>query len=107
MKTAVTRCTRDDPDTPYGPEYRVSIHEAVKAYTTNAAWQLHREKDLGSITVGKKADLVVISKNPYNVDPFELETIKVIESYLEGRSNNFAQMKAIPSTNIITLEQIN
>ncbi|KAJ8034347.1 hypothetical protein HOLleu_21139 [Holothuria leucospilota] len=107
MKTAVTRCTRDDPNTPYGPEYRVSIHEALKAYTTNAAWQLHREKDLGSITVGKKADLVVLSKNPYDVDPFELESIKVIDTYLEGRSTKFATVVTIPSTNINILEPIN
>ncbi|KAJ8034350.1 hypothetical protein HOLleu_21143 [Holothuria leucospilota] len=106
MKTAVTRCTRDDPNTPYGPEYRVPIHEALKAYTTNAAWQLHREKDLGSITVGKKADLVVLSKNPYNVDPFDLEKIEVINTYLEGRSNKFAKVTTIPSTNINILEPI-
>ncbi|PIK47333.1 hypothetical protein BSL78_15782 [Apostichopus japonicus] len=31
IKTAVTRCTRDDPNTPYGPEYRVSVHEALKS----------------------------------------------------------------------------
>ncbi|KAJ8034344.1 hypothetical protein HOLleu_21135 [Holothuria leucospilota] len=106
MKTAITRCTKDDPNTPYGPEYRVSIDEALKAYTINGAWQLHREKDLGSITVGKMADLIVLSKNPYKVDPFDLETINVVESFLEGRRNNFAVTRAIQNSNIAVLQSI-
>ncbi|PIK60753.1 hypothetical protein BSL78_02317 [Apostichopus japonicus] len=105
MKTAVTRCTRDDPSTPYGPEYRVSVHEALKAYTVNAAFMLHREKDLGTITPGKKADLVVLSKNPYNVDPFKLEDIRVIDTYLDGHSNGLATVKSIPGANINILER--
>ncbi|KAJ8034346.1 hypothetical protein HOLleu_21138 [Holothuria leucospilota] len=107
IRTAITRCTRDDPNTPYGPEYRVSIDEALKAYTINGAWQLHREKDLGSITVGKKADLIVLSKNPYKVDPFDLESINVIESFLEGRRNNFAVIRGIQNSNIAVLQSIN
>lgn len=105
MKTAVTRCSRDDPTTPYGPEYRVSIHEALKAYTINAAWQLHRDHDLGSITPGKKADLVVLSKNPYQVDPFDLEGIEVVETFLEGRSNGFATVKSVQGKNFCVLER--
>lgn len=105
MKTAITRCSRDDPTTPYGPEYRVSIHEALKAYTINAAWQLHRDHDLGSITPGKKADLVVLSKNPYDVDPFDLESIQVVETYLDGRSNGLAFAKSVPGNNFSLLER--
>ena len=93
MKTAITRCHRDDPTTPYGPEYRVTIHEALKAYTINAAWQLHIDKDVGSIEVGKKADLVVLSQNPYNVNPFHLEEMKVIETFLDGRRNNITDLE--------------
>ncbi|XP_038067421.1 protein LONG AFTER FAR-RED 3-like [Patiria miniata] len=95
MKTAITRCTRDDPTTPYGPEYRVSIHEALKAYTVNAAWQLHLEDKVGSIQVGKKADLVVLSENPYRVDPFDLERIRVVETFVDGRRNKLARLKTV------------
>lgn len=105
LTSAVTRCTRDDPTTPYGPEYRVSIHEALKAYTVNAAWMLHRENDLGTITPGKKADLVVLSKNPYEVDPFKLEDeIDVVETFLNGRTNGFAHVTTIPGSRINILE---
>ena len=92
MKTAITRTCRDNPDHPYGPEYRVSIHETLKAYTINAAWQLHIEQQVGSITVGKKADLVILSDNPYHKDPFQLEDIKVVETFLEGRRNGIGKM---------------
>ena len=101
MKSAVTRCNEGDNNTPYGPAYRVPIHEALKAYTINAAWQLHKEDDIGSITIGKKADLVVLSENPYDVDPFDLETsIKVIETFIDGRANKLAELKCIHNTDI-------
>ncbi|XP_033636829.1 putative amidohydrolase YtcJ [Asterias rubens] len=98
MKTAITRCERDHPNTPYGPEYRVPIDEALKAYTVNAAWQLHLEKEVGSITVGKKADLVVLSENPYNVEPVNLERIQVIETFLNGCRNELAKFQNLPKT---------
>ncbi|XP_038048608.1 putative amidohydrolase YtcJ [Patiria miniata] len=105
MKTAITRCTRDDPTTPYGPEYRVTIHEALKSYTVNAAWQLHLDQTVGSIKVGKKADLVVLSANPYHVDPFDLEKIRVIETFVDGRRNNLANVNAIPNVNVKVLDR--
>jgi len=67
IKTAVTRTHRDDKETVYGPEYRVSIHEAMKAITIDAAWQIHKDDILGSLTKNKKADLLILSKNPYEV----------------------------------------
>ncbi|XP_074612619.1 putative amidohydrolase YtcJ [Acropora palmata] len=87
LKTAVTRAHRDDKDTIYGPEYCVSIHEAMKAVTIDAAWQIHKDDILGSLTKNKRADLLILSKNPYEVDPFELEEIKVLETFTDGRRN--------------------
>ena len=51
----------------YGPEYCVTIHEAMKAVTIDAAWQLHKDDCLGSLKEGKKADLIIFSDNPYTV----------------------------------------
>ena len=67
IKTAVTRTHRDDKETVYGPEYRVSIHEAMKTVTIDVAWQIHKDDILGSLTNNKKADLLILSKNPYEV----------------------------------------
>ena len=91
MKTAVTRTQRDDNQTVYGPQYRVSIDEALKAYTINAAWQLHKDDMLGSLTENKKADLVILSHNPYKVDPLQLEDIQVIDTFLDGRPINASE----------------
>ena len=68
-----------------GPEYRVSVEDALKAYTIHAAWQLKRENDLGSLEVGKVADFVLLSKNPLNVEPEDLTSVKVLGTYLGGR----------------------
>ena len=67
VKTAVTRTQRYDKEKVYGPEYCVTIHEAMKAVTIDAAWQLQKDDCLGSLKEGKKADLIVVSDNPYKV----------------------------------------
>ena len=72
----------------------MTIKEALKAYTIDAAWQIHKEQELGSLTVGKRADLVVLSENPLKVDPFKLLEIKVLDTYLDGRSNGLTERKA-------------
>ena len=86
MKTAITRCMLKDDGVlePPNENYRATIDEVLKAYTINAAWQLKREHDLGSLDVGKIADLVILSDNPKAVNPETLTRIKVLETYLGG-----------------------
>ena len=85
MRTCVTRTMWKDPQHgSLGPQYCSTIEEALKGYTINAAWQLKREKDLGSLTVGKLADLVVLDSNPLVVKPENLHNIQVLETYLGG-----------------------
>ena len=95
LKTAVTRTSRDDQETVYGPEYRVSIHEALKAYTINAAWQIHKDDELGSLEVNKKADLLILSKNPYQVDPMELESIEVVDTFMDGHRTKLSKLSKV------------
>lgn len=100
IKTAVTRCTRDDPNTPYGPEYCVTVHEALKSYTVNAAWQLHMEKLHGSLAAGKKADLVVLDKNPYDLAPVDLDTVQVVDTFVDGIRTKLSIVKTIPKVEV-------
>ncbi len=58
-----------------GPEQRITPTQALRAHTIDAAWQVFREHDLGSIEVGKSADFAVLSKNPLE----HAETIKDID----------------------------
>lgn len=66
------------------PEQALSIHEALRAITIDAAWQQMRESELGSIEVGKFADFTVLKKDPYTVDPYDIKDIEVVTTYLAG-----------------------
>ena len=60
--------------------------EAIKAVTINGAYQYFEEDRKGSIEVGKLADLVIVDKNPLDINVEELETIKVLETIKEGNT---------------------
>ncbi len=64
---------------------RVSVHQALRAVTIDAAWQLHADDVLGSITVGKHADFVVLDLDPEVVDPKEIDQIRVLETWMGGK----------------------
>ncbi len=69
-----------------GPDQRASVMEALYAVTQGAAYQYFEENDKGSITPGKRADLVILAMNPLNKDPGELEDIAVVETFSRGKS---------------------
>lgn len=69
-----------------GEHQRISVMEAIKAVTINGAYQYFEEDRKGSIEVGKLADLVIVDKNPLDINVEELETIKVLETIKEGNT---------------------
>jgi predicted amidohydrolase YtcJ len=89
MQSAVTRKTRAGEV--IGDDQVITVDEAIKAVTINAAWQLFLNKKVGSLEVGKYADLVVLSENPRKIDPDRLDRINVIETYREGQRFSFHQ----------------
>jgi len=82
MWVAINRKTIDGRT--FGAELRVSAWEALKAVTINAAHHLNQEEHIGSIKVGKKADFVILDKNPLTVNPEEIKDIQVISTVFEG-----------------------
>lgn len=66
-----------------GEHQRLTVMEALRAVTIDAAWQIFREEELGSIEVGKQADLVVLDKNPL-LFPKTLKDIQVERTYVAG-----------------------
>ena len=66
-----------------GPSERVSVMQALRSVTIDAAWQMFLDKDTGSLEVGKKADLVILSKNPI-LEPMKLNKIDVLATYVAG-----------------------
>ena len=89
LSTAVTRKTRETKSI-LGPDERVTVYDALKAITINAAWQLFEEDNRGSITVGKSADLVLLSHNPLITNVSDIKNIKVISTWLDGNKVNYS-----------------
>ena len=69
-----------------GPEQRATVQEVLRAVTLGAAFQYFEEDEKGSITPGKRADLVILERNPLLVDPGELGTIQIMETIARGRT---------------------
>lgn len=83
---AVTRRTTDGKN-PQGwyPEEKISVEEAVRAYTLNGAYAEFAEEVKGSIEKGKLADLVVLERNIFSVPPEEIKDVGVKITILGGR----------------------
>lgn len=67
-----------------GAEHRISLTEALKGYTIEAAKAIHKENIIGSVEEGKLADFVVLEKDPYEVEINELKNIDVCETWISG-----------------------
>ena len=64
---------------------RISLEEAIRAYTLGGAIMVGEEAHLGSLEVGKYADFIVCTDNPYEVEPAELKDIVVHRTFVEGK----------------------
>ena len=83
VQAAVTR--RTAVGQPIGPHQAVSAHEALKAWTIEAARSTFQEKVLGSIKPGKYADLVLLTADPTQTSPQEIAGIEVAMTIIGGR----------------------
>ena len=64
---------------------RITLDEALKAYTMGSAYVLDMEKTIGSLEVGKLADLVVLEKDLYKIPPADISTTKVRLTMMNGK----------------------
>lgn len=81
---AVNRTTRSG--MVLGAGQRISVRDAFKAITINAAYQYHEENTKGSLKAGKLADLVILDQNPFTMDPKKLRELRVLETIKEGKT---------------------
>lgn len=80
---AVNRISRDG--NVIGADQKISVFDAVRAVTINAAYEYFEEDSKGSIKVGKRADLVILDKSPFDVEPMEIKDIQVVETIKDGK----------------------
>lgn len=83
---AVTRATLDGkhPDG-WFPEQKLSVAEAVEAYTMGSAYAEFQEKEKGSITPGKLADMVILSDDIFSIAPERIRDVRVEKTFVGGR----------------------
>jgi predicted amidohydrolase YtcJ len=83
---AVTRRTLDGKN-PNGwvPGQKISVEEAVRAYTIGSAYAEFQENEKGAIAPGKLADMVILSQDIFKIDPIEIEKVRVVMTIMDGR----------------------
>jgi predicted amidohydrolase YtcJ len=84
MEHAITRAEARGRD-PLLPEQSIPLAAMVDAYTINAAFALKQEHTTGSLEAGKRGDFIVLDRDIFAIDPFELHDTKVLATYLDGR----------------------
>ncbi|MHA1400945.1 MAG: amidohydrolase [Candidatus Heimdallarchaeaceae archaeon] len=67
------------------PEQSLTIQEALRMFTIDAAYMSFDEKERGSLEAGKIADMVILNKNPLVMEPSDLLELKVEDLYLQGQ----------------------
>ncbi len=90
LKVGVTR--ENDPDA--GPKYAgrlstdvgLTVPAVIRAITANSAYELHAERDIGSLEVGKLADLIVIDRNLLKSSARQIADVKVLLTVVGGRT---------------------
>jgi predicted amidohydrolase YtcJ len=82
--------TRQDPllesGTAFIPEERIDLASAIAAFTINAAYVNSHDDSTGSIETGKLADLIVIDRNLFEIDPREISEAEVLLTMFDGQA---------------------
>jgi len=83
---AVTRATTDgaNPDG-WLPHEKITVEEALRAYTSANAYSGFEEEHAGTLETGKRADFVILSEDPRKVDPSDIRNVKVLSTYINGQ----------------------
>jgi predicted amidohydrolase YtcJ len=84
LQSMVTR--KDFSGNVWGPRQRITLDEALMVATINGAYASHEEHSKGSITAGKLADFTMLARDPHDVNPDEIKTIKVLRTVVGGRT---------------------
>ncbi len=85
MEVAITRQKVGEKDSYiFDKEERLTLEQVIEAYTINNAYIMRMEDKIGSIEVGKFADLVIFNENLFEIDPYKIHEAKVYETIMNG-----------------------
>jgi predicted amidohydrolase YtcJ len=86
METAITRMgALGETKTPWMPDERITLPQALAAFTMGSAYVNRDEKDTGSLEVGKLANLAVLDRNLFDIPPTEISDTQVLLTLFEGK----------------------
>ena len=92
IEALVTRCRPGYPDDlPLVARQRIGLHDALRGYTANGAYQLRLEHRTGTLRAGLAADLTVLGADLFGVDPREIHSVPVILTMMDGRITHDAR----------------
>ena len=83
LRSEVTRT--DSKGNVWGPKQKITVEEAIRVGTVNGSYASYEENLKGSIEPGKLADLVVLGRDPFKVDPLELINIPIQRTIVGGK----------------------
>jgi predicted amidohydrolase YtcJ len=83
---AVTRATLDGKN-PNGwfPEQKLTVAEAIQAYTRGSAYAEFQDREKGSITPGKLADMVLLSDDIFSIKPEQIRNVRALKTFVGGK----------------------
>jgi hypothetical protein len=86
VQNGLTRQTTEgNPPGGFVPKERISLEDAIRGYTLNAAIAGHREKTEGSLEPGKLADLIIVSQDLFRIEPTEIGKTEVLLTMVGGK----------------------
>ncbi len=86
IESSVTRGSVSDPSIPvFMPQERISLEDAIKSATLNSAYVNRTDSRTGSIEVNKLADLVILDKNLFEIEPAAISDAKVLKTLFGGK----------------------
>ncbi|MFD0620547.1 amidohydrolase [Paenibacillus sp. GCM10027629] len=95
---AVTRIHNDgQPEEGWNPKERITIAEALQAYTYSPAYGVFREQELGTLEVGKLADLIILDRNLLDVPADMIRDTKVLLTMIDGEIVYQEELQAVDS----------
>jgi predicted amidohydrolase YtcJ len=88
LYSAITRRDLEGrlPSGGWRPQERLSPEEALRSFTIQGAWAAFREKDLGSLELGKQADFIVVDRDPIAGPPEEIPQARVLRTVVAGKT---------------------
>jgi predicted amidohydrolase YtcJ len=81
--------TRRNPAAPekgeLGQNETLTVEQVIRVFTINGAYAVGAEEQIGSIEVGKAADLIVLDRNLFEIPPTDIRNVRVLRTVLAGR----------------------